>query len=288
MTERFRGSDGTMVSLRVERGPAGAPAFLFVNGLACPSFYWDSMRAAFHGRATLVSFDLKGHGDSGAARTAAGATIEGCARDAALALDEANVDRAVVFGFSMGCQVALELSRHHAERVAAYVLALGAYERPFGTLLHGKLGPLPKAMIGAAPAPIVGASLKLGKAAMKVPLFHKLAQRTSMVGTQTSHAQMAPFYAHMGAIDATTWLGLARSAAEHSAADLLAGVHAPSLVVTGGRDTLTPPSIGRAMAAGIPGAEYLELPHATHTGLLDESTAIIGATHRFLARHALV
>jgi pimeloyl-ACP methyl ester carboxylesterase len=109
-----------------------------------------------------------------------------------------------------------------------------------------------------------------------------------MVGTQTSHARMAPFYAHMGEIDATTWLGLARSAADHSAADILAHVRAPTLVITGGRDMLTPPSIGRAMAAGIPGAEYLELPSATHTGLLDESTAVIGATHRFLARHAIV
>jgi pimeloyl-ACP methyl ester carboxylesterase len=288
MTERFRGSDGTMLSFRLERAPAGSPAFLFVNGLACPSFYWDSMREAFRGRATLVSFDLKGHGASGAARTREGATIEGCARDAALALDEAGVERAVVFGFSMGCQVALEMSRHHAPRVGGYVLALGAYERPFGTLLHGKFGPLPKALIGTAPAPLVGASMKLGKTAMKLPVFHKLAQRTSMVGHQTSHAQMAPFYAHMGDIDPTTWLGLARSAAEHSAADLLASVRAPSLVITGGRDTLTPPSIGRAMAAGIPSAEYLEIASATHTGLLDESTAIIGATHRFLARHDFV
>lgn len=277
-----------MLSFRLERGPSGAPAFLFVNGLACPSFYWDSMRDAFRGRATLVSFDLKGHGTSGAARTREGATIEGCAEDAALALAEANIDQAVVFGFSMGCQVALEMIRRHASRVAAYVLALGAYERPFGTLLHGKLGPVPKAMIGAAPAPLVGASLKLGKAAMRVPLFHKLAQRTSMVGPQTSHAQMAPFYAHMGDIDAGTWIGLARSAADHSAADLLAEVRVPSLVITGGRDTLTPPSIGRAMAAGIRGADYLEVPTATHTGLLDESTAIIGATHRFLQRTGLL
>jgi pimeloyl-ACP methyl ester carboxylesterase len=130
--------------------------------------------------------------------------------------------------------------------------------------------------------------MKLGKLAMKHPLAHRLAQRTSMVGERTPHAAMKPFYDHMADIDATTWLGLARSAADHSAADLLPSVRVPSLVVTGGRDTLTPPSIGRAMAAGIPGAEYVELPNATHTGLLDESTAIVGATHRFLHRAGFV
>jgi len=288
MVERFRGSDGTMLSLRVERGPESSPALLFVNGLACPSFYWDRTRDAFRGRATLVSFDLKGHGESGASRSAAGATIEACAADAALALDEARVERAVVFGFSMGCQVAIEMTRAHRGRVAGYVLALGAYERPFGTLLHGKLGPLPKAMITASPAAVVGATMKLGKLAMGHPIAHRLAQRTSMVGEQTPHAAMKPFYDHMAAIDATTWLGLARSAAEHSAADLLPAVRVPTLVVTGGRDTLTPPTVGRAMAAGIPGAEYLEIATATHTGLLDEPTAIIGATHRFLQRAGLL
>jgi pimeloyl-ACP methyl ester carboxylesterase len=176
------------------------------------------------------------------------------------------------------------MTRAHRARVAGYVLALGAYERPFETLLHGKFGPLPKAMIAASPAAVVGATMKLGKFAMRAPIVHRLAQRTSMVGEQTPHAAMKPFYDHMADIDAPTWLGLARSAAEHSAADLLPTVQVPTLVVTGGRDTLTPPTIGRAMAAGIPGAEYLEIPTATHTGLLDASTAIIGATHRFLHR----
>jgi pimeloyl-ACP methyl ester carboxylesterase len=257
---------------------------LFVNGLACPSFYWDRTREAFRGRATLVSFDLKGHGESGAARTRPGATIEACATDAALALDEAGASSAIVFGFSMGCQIALEMSRAHRARVAAYVLALGAYEHPFGTLLNGKLGPLPKAMLAATPAAIVGASFKLGRISMRAPLLHRLAQRTSMVGERTPHAAMKPFYEHMGAIDPATWLGLARSAAEHSAADLLPTIRVPALVVTGGRDTLTPPRVGRAMAAGIPGSEYLEMPTATHTGLLDASTAFVGTTHRFLQR----
>ncbi len=246
------------------------------------------MRAAFRDRATLVSFDLKGHGTSGAARTHEGATIEGCARDATLALDESGVGRAVVFGFSMGCQIALEMSRLDRHRVGAYVLALGAYEHPFRTVLHGKLGSAPKAVIGKVPTALVRGSLRLGKAAMKLEIMHGLAQRASLVGLQTSHARMAPFYAHMGDIDAATWIDLARSAADHSAANILENVNAPSLVITGGRDTLTPPHVGRSMAARIPGSEYVELPAATHTGLLDESTAIVGATHRFLARHDFV
>ena len=288
MIETVRGSDGTQLSLVIEPGAVGSPTFLFVNGLACPSFYWDSMRSAFRGRATLVSFDLKGHGESGAARSAKGATIEGCARDAVMALDEARAGDAVVFGFSMGCQVALEISRLFRDRVAGYVLALGAYERPFDTVLKGKLGPLPNAMISTMPEAFVRASMKLGRAAMGTHVAHRMAQRASMVGARTPFDAMAPFYEHMGRIDPATWLSLARSARDHSAADLLPTINVPTLVITGGLDALTPPAIGRSMAERIPGADYLEIPNATHTGLIDESTAIVGATHRFLARHSFV
>jgi pimeloyl-ACP methyl ester carboxylesterase len=288
MADMFRGSDGTLLALTVDRGPDGSPTFLFVNGLACPSFYWDSMRAAFRGRATLVSFDLKGHGESNAARTPAGATIEGSAKDAALALDEVRAAGAIVFGFSMGCQVALEMTRAHRDRVNGYVLALGAYERPFETVLHGKLGSMPGAMISSVPEALVGTSMKVGQAAMGTRWAHRMAQRASMVGARTTFDAMRPFYEHIGRIDPGTWLGLARSAATHSAAELLGQIRVPTFVVTGGLDALTPPAVGRAMAAGIRGAEYLEIPKATHTGLIDESSAIIGATHRFLARHDFV
>ncbi len=287
MTHSFRGSDGTRLSLHVDPGPRGGATFLFVNGLACPSLYWGPLLDAFRGHATLVTFDLKGHGRSDAARTSDGATIEGCAHDAALALDEAGTDRAVVFGFSMGCQVALELWRRRRERVAGYVLALGAFERPFATMLHGRLGALPKTLLDRTPAAAASLALKFGSCTLGFALGHKLAQRGSMVGLTTSHAQMAPFYKHLGELDPATWLGLARSASEHSAAELLPTIDAPTLVVTGRHDLFTPPAVGRTMAESIPGAELLEVSNATHTGLLDAPQPIVGATARFLARRGL-
>ena len=287
MQPSFKGSDGTELSLSIERGPAGSPTLLFINGLACPHMYWEGMRNAFRGRGTLVSFDLKGHGTSDPARTAGGATIEGCARDAVLALDAANARDAVVFGFSLGCQIGLEISRAHSDRVAGYVLALGAFEMPFATVLSGKLGPVPHAVISSVPTAFVRMSLKWGGRMMTSGYAHRLAQRASMVGKNTPLAVMSPFYKHMGSIDAGTWIALAQSARDHSAATLLSAIRVPTLVVAGGRDTLTPPSVGRTMAEGIPGADYLEIPNATHTGLLDEETAIVGGVHRFFERNGL-
>jgi pimeloyl-ACP methyl ester carboxylesterase len=42
----------------------------------------------------------------------------------------------------------------------------------------------------------------------------------------------------------------------------LAGV--PTLVVSAAHDPIAPPRAGRALAAGIPGARYVEMPDASH------------------------
>ena len=42
----------------------------------------------------------------------------------------------------------------------------------------------------------------------------------------------------------------------------LAGL--PTLVISAAHDRIAPPSAGRAIAAGIPGARYIEVPDASH------------------------
>ena len=42
----------------------------------------------------------------------------------------------------------------------------------------------------------------------------------------------------------------------------LAGL--PTLVVSAAHDRIAPPAAGRALASGIPGARYVELPDAAH------------------------
>ena len=44
----------------------------------------------------------------------------------------------------------------------------------------------------------------------------------------------------------------------------LADVAVPTTVVVGSRDLLTPPRLGRALAAAIPGARLVEVPGAGH------------------------
>lgn len=102
-------------------GRDDAPPVLLVMGLGLSSRGWGTLpeRLATHFR--VVTFDNRGTGRS--TRTAAMFRVVDLADDAAAVLDAAGLERAAVFGISMGGMIAIELALRHAARVHA--LALG-------------------------------------------------------------------------------------------------------------------------------------------------------------------
>ena len=94
---------------------------------------FDSPLAAAY---RLIAFDLPGHGESSDARDPANDyTIAGLAQSAAQLLDIMGIDRAVVFGWSLGGHVAIELASFH-QAVAGLMLtgAPPVSKGPFGML----------------------------------------------------------------------------------------------------------------------------------------------------------
>ncbi|MER9052576.1 alpha/beta hydrolase [Mesorhizobium sp. M0910] len=94
---------------------------------------FDSPLAAAH---RLIAFDLPGHGESSDARDpATDYTIAGLAQSAAQLLDALGIGRAVVFGWSLGGHVAIELASFH--RAVGGLMLTGAppvSKGPFGML----------------------------------------------------------------------------------------------------------------------------------------------------------
>ena len=66
--------------------------------------------------------------------------------------------------------------------------------------------------------------------------------------------------------------------------DRIAGIRAPTLVVTGVEDRLTPPKFGRFLAETVPGARLVEVPGAGHFPQLEQPAAVAAAIREFVAR----
>ena len=99
---------------------AGMP-LLFVHGAVQTRHIWDAQIEALAGSRRLVSFDLRGHGETplGSRRL----SIEQLADDALTLLDSLGINQAAVCGISLGGMVALEMGTRAPERISSLILA---------------------------------------------------------------------------------------------------------------------------------------------------------------------
>jgi 3-oxoadipate enol-lactonase len=230
-------------------GPEGAPVHLLIRGLSRSSRYWLGLRPALEASRRVLVLDNRGVGRTEIARPFF--SIAEMADDVARVMDAAGVERAHVFGLSLGGMIAMRFAIRHPGRLRSLVL---------------------------------GATTAGGRRRTPIAMGTLLAfLRTARMGTEeamrfTAPLTLAPGYAaaHPELVDA--WVDIARSeprrrlalvgqllaAARHDAAGELAAVRAPTLVVTGDADTLMPPANSRAIADGIPGAALTILPGRGH------------------------
>jgi 3-oxoadipate enol-lactonase len=113
-------------------GPSAAPALLLLGSLGTTSEIWQPNLPAFAGRFRVIRLDTRGHGRSDA--PAREYTLDELGADALSVLDAAAVERAAICGVSLGGMTAMWLAAHAPERVSTLLavstgLKIGTRER---------------------------------------------------------------------------------------------------------------------------------------------------------------
>jgi len=109
--------DGTALAYQTAgRGPA----LLLLAGQSNNHRWWDATRPDFEDRFTTVTMDWRGTGDSG--KPDEPYSTHGFAGDVVAVLDALGLERAHVYGTSMGGRVAQWLAADRPERVGALIL----------------------------------------------------------------------------------------------------------------------------------------------------------------------
>jgi len=119
--------DGTRLAVQV-RGPADAPAIVFVHGIAQSQLaFGRQVSSELARRYRLVTYDLRGHGESDKP-TAEGAYASGrvMSDDLQAVIKAAGVQRPVLVGWSLGGIVVAQYLRDYGEEGIAGVNFVGA------------------------------------------------------------------------------------------------------------------------------------------------------------------
>lgn len=283
MRERIAtADDGTRLYVRDRPGPArvGVTAVL-CDGIACDGFIWKYLWDDLAETVAVAHWHYRGHGRSGPPSDPGRIDLADHVRDLLAVLETLGPGPFVLFGHSMGCQVALEGYRARPDAVKGLVLVCGSP----GRITHTFRGTNVLAQLLPRLIERVDAHPHLARALWsRVPpdLSLRIALASGEVDASVNPDDLMPYMTHMVDIDLPMFLRMLRSAGEHSAADLLPEVRVPVLVVAGDRDQFTPPHYAEQMAAAMPDAELLMVAGGTHVVPIERRDLVRERVTRFL------
>lgn len=280
-----RGPDGTRLYVR-QRGDGPVRA-LFCDGILCDGFIWKYLWDEVAERMPVAHFHYRGHGRSAAPVDPEAVDMGTLAADADAVRRHLGDPGVVLFGHSMGCQVAIEACRVRPDKVRGLVLLCGSHGRVTetfkGTRILADL--LPRAIEAVSPREGLARALW---SRLPSELAVKLTLLSREVDPRTIRPDdMLPYMKHLSHVDLPMFLRMLRGAGEHSAEDFLPRITCPVLIVAGERDSFTPAYLSEQMAARIPGAELLFVPGGTHVTPLEQRDLVHLRIDKFLRDRVL-
>ncbi len=278
-----KGLDG--VPIRYTVHGKGEPTLVCCNGLGVSTFYWKYILDYFPATHRVITWEYRGHYASGRPRQVTPETLSmtANAEDLVAVLDACKVERAVLLGHSMGCQVLLEFWRCHPDRVAALVPICGPYGRPLDTFfLPPRLTLVLFTAIGDLVTEYPGLLETVLRPLLRSPLPDAIA-RLGLINPQlASREDMAPYFEHLAKMDMQVFFLMALAMQGHDAGPWLKRIDVPTLIVAGEIDQMTPLALSHRMCNDIRGAEMLLLPKGSHVGIIEHPELINLRLEKFL------
>ncbi|MGH9943023.1 MAG: alpha/beta fold hydrolase [Pyrinomonadaceae bacterium] len=244
---------------------AGAPVVL-LHGFPFNRSMWREQVGLLRGTHRVIAPDLRGHGDTGVAADGP-ATMEDMAEDVAALLDQLGIQRAILGALSMGGYVTFAFYRRHPHRVRALVLADTRSqsdadearvnrEKSARQALDEGMGVIAEQMIPKLFAPAT------------------LAERPEVVGRVREMIE--------GTNPAGAAAALRGMAVRKDQTEFLADILAPTLVMVGSEDTVTPPKDAELLHREIRGSRLVTIEGTGHVSNIERSAEFNQALADFL------
>jgi pimeloyl-ACP methyl ester carboxylesterase/DNA-binding CsgD family transcriptional regulator len=210
---------------------------------------WRHWFTAFSRHHTLVRYDVRGTGLSDRVDTPL--TFDRFVSDLEQVVDAAGLERFALLGISQGASVAIEYAARHPERVSHIVL--------HGGFARGWAKRKPESLrAGKAMMELVRLGWGAGTAAFRRMFAELLLPKAS--------DEQVEWFSELQRLTTTPEIAarIIEASGDMEVTNRLAQVRAPTMVLHPRRDALVPFEEGRSMAAGIPGAAFVELDSENH------------------------
>lgn len=246
-----------------EQGSGGVP-LVFLHGVGSDRSAWTPQLAHFGTTRRTIAVDYPGYGESDPARPSDEVSHDRFAAAIIAALDALEIGQAHICGLSLGGVVAIALAALAPRRVASLVIADSFLVHPDGSAIVERsmaasvdMAALARArvpmLLGAAADPSLVAELEQVMARIE-PAAFRLASRAVWVADQRERAP---------------------------------AIAVPTLVICGTEDRVTPPTLSKAVASAIDGAQLVMIEASGHLPNLEQAALFNRALDRFLSEMAI-
>ena len=261
------------LTIGYERTGTG-PAVILVQGVGVIGAGWRPQVAGLQARWTVVTIDNRGIGTS--TLDTRQLTIEDMAADVLAVADREKIERFHLAGHSMGGVIAQHVALSAPSRVQSLALLC--------TFLRGRQGTV------VAPSKLLTAiRSRVGTRAMRRRAFVELVMppaHLASVDRDRLCAELAELFGRDLADQPSIVMRQLGAMSRYDAAARLAWLRAiPTLVVSGAHDCIARPAYGRALAAAIPGARYVEFADAGHALTIQRAPEVNALLEELFSRH---
>lgn len=266
-TGSFKSFDGTEIYYEV-RGE-GVPT-VWVYGIACLMNHWHHQLEHFSLGHQAISFDLRGHNRSAIPEDLSQMTVQAMAKDLVALMEHLEIPKAHFMGHSFGVPVLIEFWKMAPEKVASFTFINGFAKNP----VQGMFG-----------VDAVEKLFQIGKTAHKYlpklwdPIwkFGTTNPLTAVVtgalgGFNLKHTEWKDIeiYARgTGAMSLDMFIPLFEDMMKFNGEDIVVGITAPTLIMAGDKDFVTPMSFQRSLHSQIQGSRFIIVETGSHCTQLD-------------------
>lgn len=277
--------DGTRLAVR-SFGPDDAPTVVFVHGWTCASQFWKLQVPDLSADRRVVTYDLRGHGDSERARSG-DYSIQAFGGDLERVLSECvpEGERALLVGHSLGAMTIVSWAGMHPELVDERVSAAVLVNTGVGDLVSESL--VMDRLPGRSPGVQRAAAEAVLRARAPIPAFSGPATyrliRHAVVGPDASPAEAAFCERLVLSCPASVRSAVGGTLSALDLRTSLQRLQAPTLLIAGELDRLTPPRHAELMATALPDVlDVVTIPRSGHMSPIE----FPGEVTRLLAKLA--
>ncbi len=253
------------------------PVMVFVHGWAGSARYWQKTATALASKFDCLLYDLRGFGRSENSLTANSSyQLETYAQDLFLLLEALGLSKVYLHAHSMGASIGALFLAEYPEKVTKAILTCN------GIFEYNKAA--------------FAAFYFFGKYVVKfrykwflnIPLADRLFM-SRFLHRSISIEEYKPFLEDFLIADAEAALGTIYTSVSQKATEIMpekfAQISVPTLLISGEKDQIIPPKLGRSAAALNDKIEYVEIAKTGHFPMLEDPETYLKHIEQFLDKN---